>query len=258
MRPEINYERVPIDSITSDKNNARLHDERNLDAIKRSLKEFGQQKPIVVSQDGTVIAGNGTREAAQQLGWESIDIVRTDLKDQKAVAFAIADNRTAELASWDDTAISKALEELKSDEDIDELITGFTKDEIDDIINGNDDNPYSSKIESPIYTPKGECPDINELVDTSKTDKLKARIKDAAENGQIPKDVASFLNTAATRHSTFNYENIAEFYSHAPEEIRSLMEESALIIIDFDKAIELGFVSITRDMIEIMAEDYEE
>ena len=131
MRPEINYERVPIDSITADNNNVRLHDDRNLDAIKRSLKEFGQQKPIVVSQDGKVIAGNGTREAAQQLGWESIDIVRTDLKDQKAVAFAIADNRTAELASWDDTAISKALEELKSDEDIDLVnACGFTEKEI--------------------------------------------------------------------------------------------------------------------------------
>jgi len=127
MRPEMNYERVPIDSITTDKNNARLHDERNLDAIKRSLKEFGQQKPIVVSQDGTVIAGNGTREAAQQLGWGSIDIVRTDLKDQKAVAFAIADNRTAELASWDDAAISKALEELRSDEDIDAAITNICR-----------------------------------------------------------------------------------------------------------------------------------
>src|SRR5690554_4033428 len=91
-------ERSPIGDLTADPANVRKHSTRNLEAIKASLKRFGQQKPIVVDGNGVVIAGNGTLEAARSLGWTHIEIVRTELTGSEAVAFAIADNRTAELA----------------------------------------------------------------------------------------------------------------------------------------------------------------
>ena len=61
-------ERVPLDSITPDPANVRLHSDTNLDAIKGSLARFGQQKPIVVDQQGLVRAGNGTLLASSGEG----------------------------------------------------------------------------------------------------------------------------------------------------------------------------------------------
>ncbi len=98
-----------LTDLTLDPDNARIHDKRNLDAIKASLEAFGQRKPIVVA-DGVVVAGNGTLEAAQALGWDEIATVSADdLTPEQRTAFAIADNRTAELAAWDDTKLAAAL-----------------------------------------------------------------------------------------------------------------------------------------------------
>jgi len=64
----------PITSLHEDPQNARKHDKRNLEAIAKSLAEFGQRKPIVALHDGTVIAGNGTLAAARSLGWQEIAV----------------------------------------------------------------------------------------------------------------------------------------------------------------------------------------
>jgi DNA modification methylase len=108
-------ETVAIASLTSDPNNARKHDQKNLEAIVGSLKAFGQRKPIVVSSDGVVVAGNGTIEAAKRLGWDKIDVVRVpeDWTADQIKAFALADNRTAELASWNGEVLTAQLRELE-------------------------------------------------------------------------------------------------------------------------------------------------
>jgi hypothetical protein len=62
---------------------------------------------------------------------------------------------------------------------------------------------------------------------------------------KLPKEVAGFLTLAAERHTAFHFRNIAEFYCHADETVQDLMERSGLVIIDFDKAIEYGFVHMT-------------
>jgi len=108
----LNTELVPIADLAPDPANARKHGERNLKAIIDSLRAFGQQKPIVVDRRGVVIAGNGTLEAAKRLGWEEIAIVRTELEPTQATAFGIADNRTAELAEWDEEVLVSLLDSL--------------------------------------------------------------------------------------------------------------------------------------------------
>lgn len=105
-------ERVDIDSVVLDPANARKHPERNIEAIKGSLARFGQQRPIVVDAAGVVRAGNGTLTAARLLGWKTILIVRTALDGGEAAAFAIADNRTAELAEWDIEALRAVSESV--------------------------------------------------------------------------------------------------------------------------------------------------
>lgn len=105
---------MALKDLQLDANNARKHSERNLEAIKESLKRFGQRKPIVV-QGKKVLAGNGTLEAARQLQWEKIQVVTVpdDWDDDTAKAYALADNRTAELAEWDDAILAKQLLELQ-------------------------------------------------------------------------------------------------------------------------------------------------
>jgi DNA modification methylase len=126
----VNVETVPLDSLHADPANVRRHPERNLAAIKASLARFGQQHPIIVDADGVVRAGNGRLEAARQLGWDTINVVRTDLEGSDATAFSIADNRTGELAEWDDTALAETLRSLQS-EDFDLAAIGYDAAEID-------------------------------------------------------------------------------------------------------------------------------
>lgn len=115
-----------INTLKLDKKNARKHGKRDLEVLSTSLSMHGQQKPLVGLKDGTIIAGNGTLRAAMALGWESLAVVQFDSADEaKARAFAIIDNRTAELSSWDFEALAASLTELK---DID---VGFSATEMD-------------------------------------------------------------------------------------------------------------------------------
>ncbi len=102
----------PISELRQDPANARAHDERNLAAIRDSLSRFGQQKPIVIGADGTVLAGNGTLAAATSLGWNRIAVLTTNLDGADARGYAIADNRTAELATWDSIRLAAELQAL--------------------------------------------------------------------------------------------------------------------------------------------------
>jgi DNA modification methylase len=125
----VNIERAKVSLLHADPANVRKHGERNLAAIKASLARFGQQKPIVVDADGIVRAGNGTLAAAIALEWDEIDVVRTPLRGSEAAAFAIADNRTAELAEWESDALRQQLEALMA-EGFEMDATGFDSDEL--------------------------------------------------------------------------------------------------------------------------------
>jgi site-specific DNA-methyltransferase (adenine-specific) len=125
-------ETTKITELSLDPSNVRKHSRRNIDAIKASLRKFGQQKPIVVDAKGIVLAGNGTLTAAQELGWSKIDITRTELTGVEATAFAIADNRTAELAEWEDKLVDVIKSLMVAGVDGNDI--GFNQMEIDDMM----------------------------------------------------------------------------------------------------------------------------
>lgn len=107
-------ESITLNKLTLDPNNARKHSERNIEVIVNSLKEFGQRKPIVIDKNNIVIAGNGTLEAARILNWKEIYVVRApeDWNEQQVIAYALADNKTAELAEWDMSILAEQLTEI--------------------------------------------------------------------------------------------------------------------------------------------------
>lgn len=248
-------EKIAVTELSFDPSNARKHSEKNIEAIKGSLRKFGQRKPIVV-RNGVVIAGNGTLQAALALGWSEIEVVRADdMTNTDAMAFALADNRTSELAEWDSEVLGFQLQALFEDGfEIGEF--GFDVGDFNlasDSTGGvsEESSKYTTKIEAPIYEIKGDKPDESQLYDKVRTNELLSRIKSV----ELPNEVKEFLINAASRHTVFNYQNIAEYYAHAPREVQELMEESALVIIDFSKAIELGFVKLAEEVADSYLED---
>lgn len=121
---------------------------------------------------------------------------------------------------------------------------------------GRDDSTapakYSKKIEAPVYEPRGEKPHLMTLCDATKTKRMIRDIDASA----LPDDEKAFLRAAAWRHAVFHYERIAEYYAHATPEMQRFMEESALVIIDFDSAIERGFVKLCDEIREQYMEEY--
>jgi hypothetical protein len=128
----VKVEKVKCDTLKFDPANARQHSDRNLETIQKSLTQFGQRKPIVVWKD-TVIAGNGTLRAALALGWTDIEITRVpdDWSKDQITAYAVADNRTSDLASWDEEVLLDILADLDGHDLL--AASGFTDEEIDDL-----------------------------------------------------------------------------------------------------------------------------
>lgn len=135
----LQIETVLISDLLPDPGNVRRHGEKNLAAVKASLKKFGQQTPIVINHENIILAGNARYEAAKALGWETIAVVRSDLTGTEAAAFAIADNRTGELAEWNETGLAETLRALQS-EDFDIENIGYRDEDLQNLLRklGND------------------------------------------------------------------------------------------------------------------------
>lgn len=129
-RIECDGQVVDIATLVPDPNNARVHNDRNLDAIKHSLAKYGQRKPIVVrQQDLMVAAGNGTLEAAKALGWTKLAASVRPMTDEEFTGYGLADNRTAELAKWNFEVVAR-LDKLMSEQGESTMI-GWSPDELE-------------------------------------------------------------------------------------------------------------------------------
>jgi len=236
-----------IESLIPYARNSRTHSDAQVAQIAASIKEFGWTNPVLIDSEGLIIAGHGRVMAGRKLGIkEAPCIVLDNLTDAQRRAYVIADNKLALNAGWDTELLKVELNDLKG-LDLDLNLTGFDPGELKDLLSGNLDglsDSYTHKVEAPIYEPKGEKPSIVELCDKSRADKLRQEI----EKANLPKDVSEFLKAAASRHVVFNYEKIAEFYCHADKQTQELMENSALVIIDFNKAMQLGYVKLKEEL----------
>lgn len=110
------------------------------------------------------------------------------------------------------------------------------------------DTKYSTNVKIPQYLPKNHCPSLLECVDNYKYSKL---INDI-NNSNVSNEEKDFLRMAATRHLVFNYAKIADYYAHASKEMQKLMENSALVIIDFNDAIANGYVNLSDRIMDIV------
>jgi hypothetical protein len=103
---------LPVEAIRPDPNNSRKHTDRNIEAIRNSLKEFGQQTPIVLNRDKEVIKGNGTLEAALALGWTEIAAIPSNLTSKRLeTGYKVADNKSGDLGGWNYEILAQQFKE---------------------------------------------------------------------------------------------------------------------------------------------------
>ena len=151
-----NIEIIKIEDLIFDPANLRKHGKKNIDAIKGSVARFGQQTPIVIDKNNVVRKGNGTLAAIIALGWTEIKAIRTDLTGSEATAYAIADNRTSELAEWDHEGLKDTLKSL-ADDGFDLGDIGFDDNDLGNLYDEDEnENENENDIE---FTPK--LPDEN-------------------------------------------------------------------------------------------------
>ena len=239
--------------------NARTHSDEQITQLVASIKEFGWTNPVLVDERGELIAGHGRVLAAEMAETEMIPtIVLAGLTDDQKRAYRLADNKLPLNAGWDEELLKLEITTLL-DSDFDVLLTGFNQIEIDNlltVLEPDDDeaDPYTTKIDTPVYEPSGIIPAIADLYSEEKTKELVDEIRAA----ELPEDIERFLLSAAERHTVFHFGKIADYYAGASAEIQALFERSALVIIDYQQAIDGGFVHLTKSMVDIMHSEDEE
>ncbi len=112
------------------------------------------------------------------------------------------------------------------------------------------DEKYTKKVGIPQYLPKNIKPNIMELYNNTKTNKLMQEIR----NSNVTDAEKDFLIKAAQRHLVFNYSKIADYYAHSGKEMQELMEKSALVIIDIKDAIANGYVKLNSKLSSLIEE----
>ena len=122
---------VPITRLFCSPTNPRKNDAA-VPHVAASIRRFGWQQPIVARPTGEVIAGNTRLKAAQELGLTEVPVWRFHGTDLDAVAFSIADNRSHEFASWDETELAKLLQQLKAEDSLDGV--GYSTEDLDALV----------------------------------------------------------------------------------------------------------------------------
>ena len=241
---------VPINTVKANPNNPRIIKDDKFAKLVKSINEFPQMlnlRPIVVNDDMVVLGGNMRLKACKEAGLKEIPIIKaSELTEQQQKEFIVKDNVGYGEWDWDDLANNWDAQEL---EEWGLDIPGFEIEEEQSI----DEDKYTKKVEAPIYEPNNEKPTYNDLYTKDKFNNLIEKI----ESSKLNKEDKEFLKLAATRHIVFNYQKIADFYANSDKDVQELMEDSALIIIDFEKAIELGYVKLSEEILDQYINEYE-
>ena len=159
MKIEVEY--LPLDELTPYENNARVHGDYDIDAIAKSIEEFGFDDPIGVwGEDNVIVEGHGRLLAAERLGMDTVPVIHLDhLTDEQRRAYALAHNKTAELSGWDfgvrDAEIARIQDIDMTDFGL-ELNAVYSDDAMEKLF---EDGEQQSKSKEKTYT----CPHCGEV-----------------------------------------------------------------------------------------------
>lgn len=139
---------LPTNQVNPYKQNARTHDNHQVDQIAQSIKQFGFINPVVVDKNYEIVAGHGRHMAALKLGLKKIPVIRADhLTDDEVQAYRLADNKIAENARWDKDLLKVELSYLLSiDSEFNIDVTGFSTAEVDVVISDQSPDDFEEPI----------------------------------------------------------------------------------------------------------------
>lgn len=236
------------------KNPRFIKDDRYL-ALKKSIEEAPEMlsiREIVVYplENGhyVVIGGNMRLRACQEIGYKELPckILPLETPVAKLREYTIKDNIAFGSNDWDVIANEWDTEELTEwGMELPDFAVDDTPIEPEE---NKDETQYSRNIEIPTYQITGAEPTIAECVDVSAVKKLIKQI----DESNVSEEQKEMLRICAYRHAVIHFDNIAEYYAHQDKEMQNLMEENALVIIDFDRAIEKGFVDMTDKLLRLI------
>lgn len=233
-------------------NNAKIHTGEQIEQIKKSIEEFGFNDPIAIWHDNEIIEGHGRLLAVMEMDdVENVPVIRLDdFTDEQRKAYTLVHNKLTMNTDFDVDILNLELDDII---DIDMSQFGFEIDIPDEInIDENIENRYTSKVDIPQYEPSGENVTLKECLDKDKYENLICEIK----RSNVTEEEKTFLIMAAARHLQFSYKKIADYYaSKANEEMQRLMEQSALVIIDYNDAIKNGYAILRKTVTDLMQED---
>jgi len=232
-------EYISIEEIKPYNENAKVHKVKQIKQVADSIKRFGFAQPLVVDKNNELIIGHCRLEASKELGYTEVPVLKMEeLSDKEVKALRLADNKLNE-SEWD---MALVLPELKAlDTDLLRL-TGFRE----DLVLNPDEERYTKKIVPPVYEPSSQKPLLSELYQNIQETELLEKIK----NTPMEQEEAEFLREAVHRLTRFDYKKIADYYANTENEgLKGIMEDLALVIIDYDKAIELGYIKLSNDLL---------
>ena len=223
--------KLKISELRLNTNNPRVIKDIKFKKLVSSIIEFPEMlelRPIVIDENNIILGGNMRYRACKEAGLKEVFVkVAEGLSEEQKKEFIVKDN--VGFGEWD----------------WDVLANDWDSSEADDL--------YTKDIKAPVYETKNEKPETKSLINQDKKLELIKKIKEA----KISKEDKDFLIMGAERHNVFDYGSIADFYAHSKPEVQELMEQSALVIIDFKKAVENGYVSLTNNLNEIYDEGNE-
>jgi hypothetical protein len=239
-----------IESLHIWEKNPRTISQKDFGRLKKQLKKLGQYKPLVITEDGTVLGGNMRLKAYQEMGIKDIwvSVVEADTEVKK-VEYALSDNDRAGTYIEDD--LLALVKDLDLDLDLYAVDLGEMS-SLSDLFKDQEvfDEDYSDNLGEIVYEPKETHHKVSDLYQPD--NKYDADIE-SLENEELKQ----MLRARAANFHNFNYEKIADYYAYqaTPEEQR-VFEKLALVLLDRNKLIENGFSKLI-DKIDLGETEYE-
>lgn len=246
----------PLADMKPNPKNPRKADREAIEDLAESIKSlpnFFEARPILLSDrtgENVIVGGERRWEAAMLAGLTTApSILMQGLTENEEFEILVKDNTHAGV--WDDAKL-KALSEKWSREKM--RSWGIDKKNLRLDSSDYKVNPYTQKVDTIIYTPKGEMPTIDECVNLDKVRELHEEI----DKAKLPKAEKEMLKATAYRFAEINFQKVAEYYAHAKPEMRRLMEAQVLVIIDVGGAIEKGFAEMKNDLLSLIDNEINE
>ena len=248
--------RVKASDLIPNPKNWRTHPAAQQDALRGVLAEVGYADALLAREtpEGLMLVDGHLR--AETTPDAEVPVLVLDINEAEADLMLATLDPMAAMAGRDEDRLGELLATVTSDNDTVNALLQAVANGYEPLTllgpESTSEEGYTQMVDVPIYTPDGPMPSIEELTDRSTADELIQEIREA----EVLPETEAFLLDAAERHVAFNFQRIANYYAHSTPEVQALMERSALVIIDYNQAIENGFVRFNEDIDAAFHEDY--